>query len=54
MLPDSLEVILTVGVEEVVIAIVIALEVTEVTEGHCTLEVIIQRTTAPLAKVEEV
>jgi hypothetical protein len=54
MLPDSLEVILTVGVEEVVIAIVIVFEVAVVAVGHCTLEVIIQRTTAPLVNVEEV
>jgi hypothetical protein len=54
MLPDSLEVILTVGVEEVVIAIVIVFEVAVVAVGHCALEVMMQRTTAPLVNVEEV
>jgi hypothetical protein len=54
MLPDTLELMLTEGVEEVVIAIVIVFEVAVVAVGHCALEVIIQRTTAPLAKVEEV
>jgi hypothetical protein len=54
MLPDTLDVMLTVGVDEVVIEIVIVFEVAVVAEGHCALEVIIQLTTAPLAKVEEV
>jgi hypothetical protein len=54
MLPDALEVMLTVGVEELVIEIVIVFEVAVVAEGHCALEVMMQRTTAPLAKAEEV
>jgi hypothetical protein len=54
MLPDTLDVMLTVGVDEVVIEIVIVFEVAVVAVGHCALEVMIQRTMAPLAKVEEV
>ena len=54
MLPVVLEVMLTVGFELVVIVIVIVFDVAEVTVGHCALDVIMQRTTEPVASVVEV
>jgi len=53
MLPDVLEVIVTLGVELDVIEMVISLEVTVATVGHCAFDVITQRTTEPFANVVE-
>ena len=54
MLPDALDVIVTLGVEFEVIEMVTSFDVTDATVGHWAFEVITQRTTEPFVKVVDV